>query len=232
MKRRTRTLLQQYYEAPKAVHKKAFLREQEPGRVGMGRMIQTQLHYISKKTWLAATLLFLTVLILQLTLQAEWIGSVYALIPFIVMVSLTESLRSYRYGMQELEMSARFSLKSVVLTRMLIFGIVDIAGLFLIAMITDNGFMAEMIYLMVPFLATAWGGLIIVRHFAGTDGTYYCFVFSALVSALEIVTSVQYRFFYAQNMLWIWCLAGIGLIAAVAGECMRTIRMMEDLTWN
>ena len=49
-----------------------------------------------------------------------WIIS--ALIPFIAMSILTENARSGIYLMAELEMAARFSLKSVILARMEILG--------------------------------------------------------------------------------------------------------------
>ncbi len=50
-----------------------------------------------------------------------WIVSAFT--PFLALLLIAESTKSAIYGMNELEMSARFSLKSVVLARLIILGV-------------------------------------------------------------------------------------------------------------
>ena len=56
-------------------------------------------------------------------MDEKYVGAVYGLVPFLVLISVTESTRSYRYEMEELELSSRFSLKSIVMARMVILGV-------------------------------------------------------------------------------------------------------------
>ena len=58
-----------------------------------------------------------------------WIVSAFT--PFLALLLIAESTKSAIYGMNELEMSARFSLKSVVLARLIILGVFNF-GIFCI----------------------------------------------------------------------------------------------------
>lgn len=86
-----------------------------------------------------------------------------ALLPFAAVSVVTEQNRFHIFLMSELEMAARFSLKSVVLARMEILGIVHLLVLlFLIpvcARLHGASVFQTGLYLLVPYLLTADAGL-------------------------------------------------------------------------
>ena len=58
---------------------------------------------------------------------------------------------SSEWGMSELEMSARFSLKSVVLARMVIVGIANIVLEMILALLAGGNLLETVLYLLVPY---------------------------------------------------------------------------------
>lgn len=233
MDRNTKELLHQYYEAPSPTAKRQFVREHRVDRMSITQVVRTQLHYISKKSWIISFALFVLMVVHHdMLLNTVWMGSVYALVPFLVMISFTECMRSYQYGMEELELATRFSLKSIVLARLLILGGSNTFALLIVAVVTSNDFWVQMVYLMVPFLITSWCGFIIMRRFAGKDGNYYCFGTSAVISVLQFAIFNYYRFIYDLRYFWEWVLIGLLFAFLLVREGVRTIRMTEELAWN
>ena len=82
---------------------------------------------------MASVCLCVLIYVATYVMEEIYVSMIYGVVPFLVMLSVTESMRSYRYGMEELELSARFSLKSIVMARMLMLGIGNLAVLIAIA---------------------------------------------------------------------------------------------------
>ncbi|WP_455717568.1 hypothetical protein [Anaerosporobacter sp.] len=232
MERKLQKQLKEYFEAPEPIRKREFMRKVGRQNMSMAHMMKTQLCYISKCAWIASFFLFMFALFLNYHIESTYIGSVNALVPFFVMVSITESMRSYHYGMDELELSSRFSLKSIILTRMIILGISNFMMILFIALLSGYNVYSQLVYMMVPYLITAIGGLMIVRKVSNRDGTYLCFSFSVLVAFLVIVVSMKYNFIYNTSYLGIWTVVCVCFMVLMIREIHRTIRKTEDLAWN
>lgn len=232
MERKHKKALEKYFEPPRPERKNSFLRQFEMHKINMPHMMATQVRYISKWVWLFS-MLFCTVSFgVARYAEVKYLSTIFALIPFLVMVSITESMRSYRYGMEELEISARFSLKSIVIARMVVLGIGNMAVLILTAFFIGDRMYANIVYIMVPYFVTAGGGLYLVRKMRGADGTFACFTLAVIVSLVEIIMPWKYSSIFTPQYLPYWLVGCTVALAYMMRESYRTIRMTEDLAWS
>jgi len=145
-------------------------------------------------------------------------------------ITTVESTNSYIHGMEELELSARFSLKSIVLARMVMLGLGNFVVLAAVMSVLKN--QINITYVLAPYFLTAGGGLYIARNLRGKDSTFACFALAALVCVLQLYLPWQFKFIMEPENTWIWVsLCVIGIVVTVR-ESYRTIRMTEDLVWN
>ena len=165
-------------------------------------------------------------------MEDKYVSMVYGLIPFLVMISLTESTRSYRYGMEELELSTRFSLKSIIMARMAMLGVGNLAVLIVIANILGQREGYHLLHVLTPYFLTAGGSLYIVRMVRGNENTFFCFTLAIAVSFLQMLLPWQFKEVFMPDYMPIWvALFVVGIVMTVK-ESYRTIRMTEDLAWN
>jgi len=232
MERNLKYQLKEYFEAPEPERKKEFIRKLERQPMSLGNMIRIQICYISKHVWVLSAILFMAAVFLNRYVEEKYIGSVYAMIPLLVMLAVTESMRSYRFGMYELETSSRFSLKAVILIRMLILGIGNLAIILVVALVGRQDVFSQIIYMLVPYMITAAGGLMITRRMADREGTYICMAFSMFIAVLTVALPWQFDMMYSQDYIGMWIIAGILCTLLIVREVKRTIRMTEDLAWN
>src|SRR5699024_3627382 len=94
-------------------------------RISWPGFLRIQMHYIRKWNWILSVFIFAAAILLTLhpwqaadtqerlqELSAPVILS--ACIPFLALAMIAEAGRSARFGMEELELSARFSLQAVL----------------------------------------------------------------------------------------------------------------------
>lgn len=232
MERKLKKELAIYFEAPKPVRKRAFVQQFGMPKMNPCYVIFMQAKYISKWVWIASLLFFGGAILLTWVAEPKYISMFLGCIPFLVMFSVTESMRSYRYGMEELELSARFSLKSIVLARMLMLGIGNMVVLLGAVFVLRSSLQISIAYVMTPYFLTAGGGLWIVRRVRSKENNLYCFALAALVSASVWYLPWQFKAMYAAQNVWMWAGACIIGIVITVRESFRTIRMTEDLAWN
>lgn len=232
MDRRLKEELGKYYEAPLPKKKQAFVRKLGVQKINLAYLTMLQARYISKWTWFFSVLFCVLTYVMSCTVDDKYISVVFAILPFWVMVSVTESMRSYRYGMEELELSARFSLKSIVMARLLVLGVGNLAVLVVLSGMLSNFTKFHVLHVMTPYFLTAGGGLFIVRNIRGKENTLYCFVLAAVVSILELIMQWQYEKFFLQRYTDMWAVVCVASVLFTLRESYRTIRMTEDLAWN
>ena len=232
MERRLKEELKDYYKAPTPQRKQAFVRQFGVTRINLAYLTALQAKYISKWTWFCSVLFCGVIFSMACTVDEMIVKVVFAILPFWVMVSVTESMRSYRYGMEELELSARFSLKSIVMARLLVLGVGNLAVLVVLSGMLSNFTKFHVLHVMTPYFLTAGGGLFIVRNIRGKENTLYCFVLAAVVSILELIMQWQYEKFFLQRYTDMWAVVCVASVLFTLRESYRTIRMTEDLAWN
>ncbi len=233
--------LKRLFEAPEPIGKRKFFREIEPGPVGIGQLLGIQFSYVSSWSWVAAFLMFGVVVYLSHFNRQGMLCVALSMMPLLVLAGVSECVRSSTYGMEELEMSSRFSLKSILLARMVIVGMEDIVIALLFAWIVGDeygkmagqgSFLRTMVYLFVPYLLTASGSLWVVRNFAGKENLYICAGFALVVSVMAFCSTTNFWWIYQENYLPAW----LGAIMVLGGltlyEGKKMLYRNGGLIWN
>lgn len=163
------------------------------------------------------------------------LARVSAMIPVIGVVALAGVNRSEKYGMDELEMSTRFSLRTVKLARLVVVGIVDVVVLGIAAAAIDIqgqiGPAQAVMLVMLPYLATAWGCLAITRKIHSRRDIYACWGWAACIAFICGVSD--------EEVAWSSVITGgtgtlvifAGLIVLIGIEISRMIKG-ENIEWN
>lgn len=240
IRKEIKTELIRFYEAPRPLKKQSFIQsirksvegslESEP--LNILHIFRVQLSYISKWTWLASIIFFTGALLTEYFFKGLFTSAVICMIPFLVVVSITESMRSVTYGMEELEMSARFSLKSVILARMGIMGIENMLLLLVLAGIAGGEIWRTVLYILVPYLTTSYGSFYIVRRISGREGSYVCAGLAVLVCTLMIGGIYFYQWIFEIKYISLWAAAAAFFLVMTIKEGRNIIYKMEEILWN
>ncbi len=224
MDRKLREQLKEYYRAPAPAEKRDFLRKHAPQRTQTMRMLMIQARYISLPVWLLSAAVFAFAVWLTFAgVRYDIFGMVYAVIPFFSMVMLTESMKSCRYGMWELEGSALFSTRSVIMARLLILGIGNMAALAMLATLGASP-LRQFLYLIVPYQLSAYAGLMLLRRYRGQEGVYLCFAASAAVAVLQEAVIYLWAQVYEARFIGLWLILAFALAVITVRESYRTVR--------
>ncbi len=221
---------------PDQQEKARFLRSLPQPQIGMFRFILVQASYVRKLSWALSGLILLLALFCAYNISEDTLWVVSAFVPLLGLLAVTESTRSMTYGMSEFEMSTRFSLKSVVLARMSILGLINFAVIAVLTPLCRVGnefsLLQTGMYLLVPYLLTVNFSLWIARRVNGKETIYGCMCVAAIVSGinagLHFVTDLVYQEIYIG---W-WIVLSVFLLIELAYELHCTIKRTEEYTWN
>ena len=228
-------MLETAYEAPEPLRKEKFLRKLPKAQISHTEFMLLQAAYMKKWVWVVSVLVLGIALKGASFLERNMLWFFSALMPFIALTVTTENTRSAAYGMEELEMASRFSLRSVALARMGILGGVHFVLICcLIPVSLQNqiyGPLQAGVYLTVPYLLTVIPGLMAARHIHGKESGYVCAGIAAIVSVIFIIQGSNGVVYREKLFSW-WLAAFIVLIIMLGAEWHRTIKETEELAWN
>ncbi len=238
MNNKLRRNIQKAFEVPQPnqQEKSRFLRALPQLRISMFRFILAQVTYMRKLTLVFSILLLFPAVIGAVNVAEHTLWIVSAFVPILGLLAVTESTRSTIYGMSEFEMSTRFSLKSVVLARMSILGLINFAVIIgltpLCGIGNDFSLLRTGMYLLVPYLLTVNFSLWIARRINDKEIIYGCMCVATIVSGintgLHFVTDLIYQEIYTS---W-WLVLSVFLLIELAYEIHCTIKRTEEYTWN
>ena len=219
------------FAPPPPTGKREFLRQFTPPSMGQTDVIFAQLGFIQKWVWVLSAVIYSAAVLMLLTDFPRLLQALSACAPLLALTIVAESSRSTRYGMAELEMSTRFSLKTVVLARLIPLGCVHPLVLLLLSFGCRNPF-AAILYSTVPFLLTAFLGLSVVRRYRSHEAAYACGGIAFSISLLTLFSHSLFTVLYeARHLIW-WILAVV-FLAAATGKLYRTILFeTEEMAWN
>lgn len=224
MKNKIKGGLRKIYKAPPPERKREFFHQMDAQPINTRYILRSQVIYISKLEWVLSIALFAVTAITSYFSKMAVFGTALALVPFLAAAGISESMRSEIYGMDELEMAARFSLKSVILARMCIVGIENLILVLSSALFIQGEMLFTMLYLAVPYFVTVYGSLLIVRSLSRKEGIYVCIGYSAAVSLAFSFGFLNYAWIYQEQFLRFWVAALLLFIFADFKEGRRFIR--------
>lgn len=228
MKNDWKKQLREIYAAPPPVNKRRFFRELPPPSMSTGYILWQQFSHIPISSWFASVAMLLAVLCLRKFYSEEMIEMVLALTPFLATVSVVESFRSRMHGMEELEMSSRFSLKSILLARMCIMGIENILVGLLVALLVPGNMFQIVLRLFVFYFLSAYACFRVVRGMAGKEGIVVCFGVAAVGSVFIFYCLAGFPILYLHKYDSLWLMAGVIMLFLTVQEGKRNIQSVES----
>ena len=230
-KRQLKRALRDAYPAPDGAKKRALLRAMPPAPVSHLRFLLGQAGHIRKSAWAASLGVFALALAVGRLAPGDAVWATAALTPFAAMAAVAEGGRSALYGMEELELSSRFGLRSVVLARMGVLGLAHLLLLAVLAPLGPAGLVRTGTYLLTPYLLTALLGMALLRRRPGREALYAVAAGAVLVAGSAPVLHSALNAYAPANFRW-WLLA-LALAAGLTGrEYRKTIDKTEELSWN
>lgn len=236
MNKKFKATLKKELEAPAPQRKKEFLRRLPRTPLSHFSFVCSQIGYIRKWIWAAAVFIYAAAFINVEYLNKNMLFGISSFMPILALSVITESGRSEAYKMAEFEMSTRFSLKSIVLARLGILGIMNLTLTFLlIPLAYKNGempFLQTGLCLLYPYLLTVFAGLWAVRKIHGKENIYVC---TGIALGISLGHSLFFQslpeLYKSRNILW-WLAALLILCAAAGNQCYKIIRQTEELSWS
>ncbi len=190
----------------------------------------SQLLFIRKKVWIIqfSLMLLFIFFIMQREDAINAVGSVSTLVPLLFLSWSKELSRSLTYGTAELEISTRFSLRQVLLSRIVIMGFIDVFLLtFCACYLTFNfslGVSQAIMYLLVPFLFTAMGCLFILNHFPTKKSNLYCGIWCGAIMVSFYYFSHWESRLFTRALLFGWYFAFFVSVVFIAIELHHLLR--------
>ena len=228
--------LKSVYQPPEPQNKQAFLDSIEDTQLTFGGFLRTQISYVRPWGWMLSIGIFLAALLIVWQADQNAVWMISALLPFAALSTVAEMNRSARYGMDELELAARFSTRAVTAARMGILGMENLVLMVLLSPILsywggltviETGFS-----ILCPYCLTAFCDLFIIRRWHGRENLYACACAAALVSVsclvLQLLPALTEVLLDAPVCL---CLT-LFLVAIMLREGAAYLSHVEELTWN
>ena len=225
---------------PEPEEKKAFfqgleergLTARRPEAINQGDFLLRQFLYVGKWIWFLSAVLLLCITGICYGRTGNY---PFDLSPLLAVGILVETGRSFRWKMAELEYTARFSLRSVMLARMFLVGVVETAGLLVVIWVVRPWFSYSLsrvfLYMMVPYLAASLSGSVYERKnrsHSGWGSIIICFMSSGLFAAAPYCLSSLYE----ERFSFIWTVAFILIIICLFVSVRRWICELEEPVWN
>lgn len=180
--------LQQVYLPPAARKKQEFLKQFQQPELSTFRFLLTQAAYLRPWSWLVSVGILMAALLITQNYRPEEVWLVSALLPFAALATVAELSRSARYHMEELELSARFSLKTLLMARMTLLGLGNLILLGVLLPLVAGRSQLPLVQtgciLLCPYCLTSLICLMLSCRFRGNEVVFLCAMAAAAVSGL------------------------------------------------
>jgi len=187
----------------------------------------SQIRFIHKSTW--ALKISITFIIGYLILNQEmskdsWLWSFVAILgPLICLANASEFCNIYQPRMLEIQLTAKNSLKRILMVRLCVFGIIDFITLLGAVTVVTSFHMTMLfqmiIYAIVPYNLMCCGCMYILNRQKDENSLLYCITWGGLlVMAIIVLKIMDCRIFNIKYLIcWIveGGISGIGVIMGI-----------------
>lgn len=199
---------------------------------GIGAFLLSQISYIRKRMYLASLLILVLAIAAANYAGENCVGVIAAMMPFIALCMVTESARSEIYGMAELEMASRFSIKTIMLARFGTIGLVHMVLLCVLILIVRHNalisFIHAGVYLLVPYLAASVLECSAVRRFRGKEAISACMAISVMVSVINTLLKGLLLDLFGSKQIIVWIFLAFYLTGRTVLEYRKMIYQAEE----
>lgn len=236
--------LKQLYRAPAPERKAEFIKgverqleqDAETAGISTAQFICQQIPYIRKWNWLLVGVGFLITLLGVRYIDRQAVWAIAAFVPFLALAAVSEGSRSIQYGMEELELASRFSLKAIAASRLLLLGVSNLVLLAVSILIVGNRDHAGILFsgavIMIPYLLAAFVNFFLVRRIRGRESIYACLGGTVLISGTNLLMSLSEESVYANLSGMSILLIFAAAVALTVEECVKFMRQSEEYKWS
>lgn len=236
MKRKLKKDLKKLYQPPEPLRKQAFLEGLPKPGISNWDFLWSQAGYIRKWNWMVSAVVFICGLCVGTDKGKQFTSALAVMIPVLALSFVAEGSRSVRYGMAELEMASKFSMKAVLMAKFTILGIENAVLLaVLLPLLMRNkyyGLLSAAIMILFPYLLSCFCNLIIVRKIHGKESIYFCSTVCILISLCVsgIIHSKINIYLLMEPAGWVFSLVILAVLTVREGN--RILHQSEELVWS
>ena len=216
--------------------KKEFIKKYQRRELNYRELLCIQLQYMGAQLTTICGYALAMLLGTLADINANMAKIIAILTPLAALFALTGLGKSEKYAMEEIEMSSRFSLRTIKIIRLAIIGIAGLAVMLAascaLRAITGMSLFVSFAAAGVPYLLTTFLCMLLIRRWHSPKNIYGCVVIAAGVCAamfggIEFLESCCAGLCRA-------ALPGVLLLSAAltAAEGCRYIKESEELQWN
>lgn len=224
------------FEAPCSTKKQEFLKNIDVPAMPIQVFVIFQIRYIRTWVWCISFIIFIVSLLGGIFLPDTVLWLISGLSPLMALTIISESGRSELYKMAELEMTTRFSLRSVIFARLVIVGVMNLILFGVLILIgswnTEVVSIETVFYIVTPFLLTSFIGLLVVRKIREQEGMYACVGVSVGISMFLFLSHKVLSFIYQEQYLMVWGMVALVLFVGNGKQCITFIKQTEEVVWN
>ena len=216
--------------------KKEFIKKYQKRELNGGELFCMQLQYMGIQLTAICGYALAMLLGTLTDIDADLAKIIAVLAPLVALFALTGLGKSKKYSMEEIEMSSRFSLRTLNIIRLAIIGFTGLAVMLAascaLKAVTGMSLFVSFAAAGVPYLVTTFLCMLLIRRWHSPKNIFGCVVIAAVVCV---------AMFGGIDILVCCCaglcravLPGVLLVSAVlttVEEC-RFIKESEELEWN
>ncbi len=233
-------LLRQAYQTTDTAEKRDFVRRYARRDLSVRDLLLVQARYLRVRSVLLGVLgyaLLLTLAVLgSLRTKTDCLWMVSALMPLLALMTVAAVGRSERYHMNELEQSTRFSLRLVLLSRLLLAGgaslLLFLPAVPVLRVLFGVGILRSVVLLGCPYMLTAWCCMVLIRRWHSQDNLYACAAIAAVVAVLPLALQILDDSLRSGGGTLRFGVLLCALTALTLRESIRYVRESEEFVWN
>ena len=215
-------------------NKTRFIRTIKKTKTSIYSFIKNQFKLISSKVYISCLIYFGILLFLLLSSNnAKQYIILAAGVPFFSLLLVVIVDISRAYTMEELEMSTLYSLKMVILARMLIMSVITISLIMIMAIcsfkISNESLILIISYFFIPYFLNMYISLIILKKIRNS-GIKYCLVVSSIICLLILYLVDNPISIFANYSCYVGLLLALIMLSII--ESRNYINSLEDYVWN
>ena len=224
-----------YYVEPSA-RKDELLKKYRQRRLNYLQMLYIQFQYMGAQLTLICGFSLAALLMAMTEVNEDLARLIAVFMPSAALIALTGLGKSTRYGMDEIEMSTRFSLRMIRILRLAIIGVAALVIMLSVSFALKISCGADMMTALalagVPYLVTTFLCMLLLRSHHSPKNIYGCIVITACVSvAMFCGAEFLDRCSAVLRSSVLSSLFAVSIILTFV-EAVRYINESEELQWN
>lgn len=244
MNKNMKNALKLGFEPPSPKREREFLSQLKSPKAKYSDFFLSQIGFIRKRVWFFSGIVTIAIAIfmpllqrsIQLNNSNSLLWLIAGIIPFLALITVTELARSTSYKLDELELSCKYSLSHIIMTRATILGVVNfLLMLVLICVVgirTEYTILSVSLYVITPYLLTCFASLLALNLIKGSESVYCCAIIAGVVGLSQGIMCEAWEIAFTQQYLWVWGVVSVLCIILLIIQANKFMKISEEIKWN